>query len=78
MQSFIQTSILCNWISDDDRLRLKPYKDTISFRVDVTINSDDILIFDSPVSKEYLKLYEAGTLTAEELDDIRINGLRKL
>jgi adenosine deaminase len=46
--------------------------------VDVTINSDDILIFDSPISKEYLRLYEAGTLTAEELDDIRVNGLRKL
>lgn len=43
--------------------------------VDVTINSDDILIFDSPVSKEYLNLYEAGTLSAVELDDIRVNGL---
>ena len=39
--------------------------------VDVTINSDDVLIFDSDVSKEYLRLYEAECLTAEELDDIR-------
>lgn len=45
--------------------------------VDVTINSDDILIFDSDVSKEYLRLYESGCLTAEELDDIRKNGLKK-
>lgn len=43
--------------------------------VDVTINSDDILIFDSDVSKEYLRLYEAGCLTAEELDAIRLSGL---
>ena len=44
--------------------------------VDVTINSDDILIFDSDVSKEYLRLYQSGCLTAEELDAIRCSGLR--
>ena len=44
--------------------------------VDVTINSDDILIFDSDVSKEYLRLYETGCLEAEELNDIRLNGLK--
>ena len=44
--------------------------------VDVTINSDDVLIFDSDVSKEYLRLYQSGCLGAEELDDIRKNGLR--
>ena len=43
--------------------------------VDVTINSDDILIFHSDVSKEYLQLYESGCLSAEELDGIRQNGL---
>ena len=46
--------------------------------IDVTINSDDVLIFDSDVSKEYLRLYQYGWLTAEELDDIRKNGLRSL
>ena len=44
--------------------------------VNVTINSDDILIFDSDVSKEYLRLYQSGCLTPEELDDIRENGLK--
>ena len=44
--------------------------------VNVTINSDDVLIFDSDVSKEYLRLYQSGCLTAEELDDIRRNGLK--
>lgn len=44
--------------------------------IDVTINSDDVLIFDSDVSKEYLRLYQSNILTDEQLDDIRINGLR--
>ena len=44
--------------------------------VDVTINSDDVLFFDSDVSKEYLRLYQSGCLTAEELDDIRVKGLK--
>ncbi len=43
--------------------------------VDVTIGSDDVLIFDSDVSKEYLRLYQSGCLTAQELDSIRRNGL---
>ena len=45
--------------------------------VNVTINSDDVLIFDSDVSKEYLRLYQSGCLTAEELNDIRLNGLKE-
>ena len=44
--------------------------------VDVTVNSDDVLIFDSDASKEYLRLYQSGCLTAEELDDIRVMGLK--
>ena len=43
--------------------------------VNVTINSDDVLIFDSDVSKEYLRLYQSGCLTAEELNNIRLSGL---
>ena len=43
----------------------------------MTINSDDVLIFDSNVSKEYLRLFQSGCLSAEELDDIRMNGLVK-
>lgn len=46
--------------------------------IDVTINSDDILIFDSDVSKEYLRLYKSGCLSAEELEQIRINGLKEM
>ena len=46
--------------------------------VDVTINSDDVLIFDSDVSKEYLRLYESQCLMAEELENIRKNGLKPI
>lgn len=46
--------------------------------VDVTINSDDVLIFGSDVSKEYLSLYDNGVLSAEELNDIRLNGLKSV
>lgn len=43
--------------------------------VKVTINTDDLLLFDSSIENEYLMLYKAGTLNARQLDDIRKNGL---
>jgi len=58
-------------------LRTHPIQRLYRSGVNVTINSDDVLIFDSDVSKEYMRLYESGTLNAEELDDIRVNGLQK-
>ena len=57
-------------------LRSHPIAALYRSGVDVTIDSDDALIFDSDVSKEYLRLYRSGCLTAEELDDIRKNGLK--
>ena len=59
-------------------LKVHPIRELYHSGVDVTLNSDDILIFDSDVSKEYLRLYEEGSLLADELNDIRINGLRRL
>lgn len=44
--------------------------------VKLTINTDDLLIFDSTIENEYLILYKAGALSAEALDDIRLNGLK--
>lgn len=43
--------------------------------VRVTINTDDLLIFDSSIENEYLLLYRAGALSAAQLDEIRKNGL---
>ena len=39
--------------------------------VPVTINTDDLMIFDQTVSDEYQNLYQAGVFSAEELDSIR-------
>jgi len=43
--------------------------------VTVTVNSDDLMVFDSSVSEEFLKLFSAGLFTAAELDAIRLTGL---
>ena len=57
-------------------LKTHPIAELYRSGVDVTINSDDVLIFDSDVSKEYLRLYQCGCLNVKELDDIRKNGLK--
>jgi len=43
--------------------------------IPVTINTDDLLIFNQSVSQEYMNLFEAKLMTAEELDNIRVLGL---
>jgi adenosine deaminase len=45
------------------------------YGIPVTINNDDLLIFNSTVSQEYLNLYNAGLMTADELNIIRETGL---
>lgn len=52
-----------------------PIKTLVENGVRVTINTDDLLIFDSSIENEYLKLYKAGTLSAEQLNEIRKRGL---
>lgn len=42
----------------------------------ITVNTDDMLIFNSSVSEEFLKLYQCGLMKAEELNEIRLCGLR--
>jgi adenosine deaminase len=43
--------------------------------VRVTINTDDPLIFGRTLSEEFLAVFEAGLMTATELDAIRIEAL---
>ena len=52
-----------------------PIKTLYENGVRVTVNTDDLLIFDSSIVNEYLLLYNSGCLTAEQLNDIRITGL---
>ncbi len=52
-----------------------PIRILVENGVKVTINTDDLLIFNSSVENEYLLLYQAGALSAQQLDDIRLAGL---
>jgi len=42
--------------------------------VKVTVNTDDVMLFNKGNSEQYLKLYNCGLFTAGELDEIRMNG----
>lgn len=44
--------------------------------VRVTVNTDDPLMFGNGLSEEFLALFQAGVMTAAELDAIRLEGLR--
>lgn len=54
-----------------------PIKKIYRSGIGVTINTDDLLLFNASVSEQYLKLYKNMCLTAEELDKIRVFGLKK-
>lgn len=56
-------------------LQNHPIQDLYRYGINVTINSDDILLFHQSVSQEYLNLYNSGTLTAIELEDIHQKSL---
>jgi adenosine deaminase len=44
--------------------------------VRVTVNTDDPLMFGSDLSAEFLALFDAGVMSAAELDAVRVEGLR--
>lgn len=52
-----------------------PIKELFENGIPVTVNTDDLLIFDSSVSEEYMKLYVNKVLSIEELEVIRQTGL---
>jgi adenosine deaminase len=58
------------------RLEAHPIRRLFDAGVTVTINTDDALVFGRSVSEEFLALYECGLFSGEELDIIRMNGLR--
>lgn len=59
-----------------DSITNHPAPDLYKEGINITINTDDLLLFDSSVSEEYLKLHKEKLFTAEELNSIRINSLR--
>jgi adenosine deaminase len=57
------------------RLREHPVRRLFDAGVRVTVNSDDIFLFDRTVSQEFLALYREGVFSAAELDAIRLAAL---
>jgi adenosine deaminase len=52
-----------------------PVRKLFDAGIPVTINSDDLMVFDSSVSEEYLKLKQCALFSPQELDQIRLTGL---
>ncbi len=52
-----------------------PIRKLYDYSVPVTVNTDDLLIFNQTISQEYLNLFKAKLMTADELDAIRETGL---
>jgi adenosine deaminase len=63
-------------LSRVESLGTHPIRKLYDAGIKVTINTDDMLMFGASVSDEFLNLYRAGCLTADELEQIRLNGLR--
>ena len=53
-----------------------PIRVLVDHGVEVTINTDDPMIFGQSVSQEYLNLFDAGVLSADELDSIRVKSIK--
>lgn len=60
-----------------DSLANHPIRILYDNDVSVSINTDDMLIFNSSVSEEYLKLYQSRILSAEELNDTRLTSISR-
>ncbi|MCB0688077.1 MAG: hypothetical protein KDC53_16180 [Saprospiraceae bacterium] len=58
-----------------DHYQNHPSRVLFDHGVKVTLNTDDYLIFGSSLSEEYLRLFECGLFSAQELNQIRLNGL---
>ncbi len=59
-----------------DSLSTHPIRALFDHGIEVTVNTDDPMIFGQSVSQEYLNLFEAGVFSAEELDGIRIASMQ--
>ena len=62
------SNLILNYAKD---IQTHPIKQMVNFGLKVTIATDDILLFESDINEEYLKLYNNKVLTAKQLDSIR-------
>jgi len=52
-----------------------PIRILVDNGVKVTVNTDDVTLFNQGVSEEYLNLYKTGLFSAEELEEVRTFSL---
>ncbi|MBN1969720.1 MAG: hypothetical protein JXR48_07830 [Candidatus Delongbacteria bacterium] len=52
-----------------------PTRKLYDARINVTINTDDLTIFNAIISDEYINLYRNDVFSIDELNQIRIGGL---
>ena len=60
-----------------DDIKNHPVRKIYDKNINISINTDDLIVFDSTVSEEYLVLYNNHIFNEDELDKIRINSLDK-
>lgn len=58
-------------------LKTHPMRILADAGIRITLNSDDIMIFNQTVSEEYLNVFKSGLFSSTELDAIRVFGLGK-
>jgi len=61
-----------------DSYMTHPIRKLFDYGIAVTINTDDLAIFDASVSKEYLNLFNAKLFSENELNKIRKTGLKSV
>jgi hypothetical protein len=57
------------------RIEDHPIRRLFDAGVRVTVGTDDPLVFGTSLSREFLSLYDAGVMTAAELDAVRLEAL---
>ena len=66
----------CCWLKVQiEDYNVHPIRKLYDNGIKVTINTDDMLIFDQSVSEEFFNLYNAGVFNSTELNEIRKNGV---
>lgn len=58
-------------------IKSHPIKKLVDYGINVTINTDDLLLFSSTISDQYLSLIKAGVLTYEQIEKIREYSLKE-
>lgn len=57
-------------------IRNHPIKRIVEYGINVTINTDDLLLFNSTISEQYLSLIRQGVLSYDQIETIRENSLK--